>query len=302
MSKILRKRIFVLVIVLLICIYIFVPYLINYLVTKSCLPFSISLSGKNELERTWLVFWASYIGCVLSSIVTFTVLFLTLRQNDKENKKNRDEAHCENLLIRESQERSNKYERAMHYVSEIRASAVSVYHAVNNSKAEDIYTRISLEGLNVIDFKAIRSLLLEIEDDSTRACVEMEMIFSYGALKDEEAEKYMKMIKRLSDESYDCIRDLIWFYIECKHSLSVNQDVIRSEVYKYASEHTNRMVIPDYKYIWNIIIEKELMDIEKNRFEIVLKWHDEWHKINQLLLFSLRDLVKHYYDKAQEIN
>jgi hypothetical protein len=73
-------------------------------------------------------------------------------------------------------------------------------------------------------------------------------------------------------------------------------------VYKYASEHTNRMVIPDYKYIWNIIIEKELMDIEKNRFEIVLKWHDEWHKINQLLLFSLRDLVKHYYDKAQEIN
>ena len=60
-------------------------------------------------------------------------------------------------------------------------------------------------------------------------------------------------------------------------------------------------MIPDYKFIWNIIIENSLMDIKKNRFEIVSKWHDEWYKINQLLLFSLRELVNNYYKKSQEI-
>lgn len=187
----------------------------------------------------------------------------------------------------------------MHYVTEIRANAVTIYHSVNNSKAEDIYSCISLEKINEIDFKVIRARLLEIQDDSNRAYVEMEMLLSYGVGRDEETEKDMNMIKKLSDESYDCIRDLIWFYIECKHSQSVNQDIIRAEVYKYASEHEYRVAIPDYKHIWTIIIENNLMDIEKNRFEIVSKWHDEWHKINQLLLLSLRELVSHYYKKAQ---
>ncbi len=290
-----------LVIVLLICIFICVPYFINYLVVQNSLPFTSSLSGKNELERTWLVFWASYVGCVLSSVVTFIVLYLTLRQNDEENKKNREEAHYENSLVRNSQERALKFERAMHYVTEIRAKAVAIYHSVNNSKAEDIYSSISLEKINEVDFKMIRALLLEVQDDSNRAYVEMEMLLSYGVGRDEETEKYMNMIKKFTDESYDCIRDLIWFFIECKHSQSVNQDIIRSEVYKYASEHTDRVAIPDYKYIWNIIIENNLMEVEKNRFEIVSKWHDEWHKINQLLLLSLRGLVNHYYKKAQEI-
>ena len=290
-----------LVVGLLVCIFILVPYVINYLVIHNSLPFTSSLSGKNDIERTWLVFWASYVGCVLSSIVTFIVLYLTLRQNDTENQKNRDEAHYENTLIQKSQDKTLKYERAMHYVTEIRSSAVTLYHSVNNSRAEDIYSCISLEQLSLIDFKIIRTKFLEIEDGLNRAYVEMEMLLSYGAGRDEEAEQCMNMIKKLSDESYDCIRDLIWFFIECKHSLSVNQEVIRSEVYKYASEHSDRIAIPGYKYIWTIIIESNLMDIEKNRFEIVSKWHDEWHKINQLLLISLRELVNHYYKKSQEI-
>lgn len=289
------------VITLLILLFISVPYLINYLVLHNSIPFSSSISGNNDLERTWLVFWASYVGCVLSSVVTFIVLYLTLRQNDKENKKNRIDAHHENSLIRESQERALSYQRASHYVTEIRNSSVAMYHSVNNSKAEDIYSCISLEDLDAIDFKMIRTRLLEIQDDSNRAYVEMEMLLSYGAGRDEETEKCMKMIKKLSNESYDCIRDLIWFFIECKHSLSVNQDIIRSEVYKYASEHSDRIEIPDYQFIWSIIIENDLMDLKKNRFEIVSKWHDEWHKINQLLLLSLRGLVNHYYKKAQEI-
>lgn len=289
------------VITLLILLFISVPYLINYLVLHNSIPFSSSISGNNDLERTWLVFWASYVGCVLSSVVTFIVLYLTLRQNDKENKKNRIDAHYENSLIRESQERALSYQRASHHVTEIRNSSVAMYHSVNNSKAEDIYSCISLEDLDAIDFKMIRTKLLEIQDDSNRAYVEMEMLLSYGAGRDEETEKCMTVIKKLSDESYDCIRDLIWFFIECKHSLSVNQDIIRSEVYKYASEHSDRIEIPDYKFIWSIIIENDLMDLKKNRFEIVSKWHDEWHKINQLLLLSLRGLVNHYYKKAQEI-
>ena len=143
--------------------------------------------------------------------------------------------------------------------------------------------------------------MLEINDESNRAYVEMEMLLTYGVGKDEEAEKYLNIIKQISDESYDCIRDLIWFFIECKHSLSANQDIIRSEVYKYASEHKDRFVLPGYSFIWNIIIENDLMDIEHNRFKIVSKWHDEWHKVNQLLLGSLRELVNHYYKNAQEI-
>ena len=147
------------VIALLICLFISVPYFINYLVQQNSIPFSSSLSGNNELERTWLVFWASYVGCVLSSAVSFIVLYLTLRQNDEENKKNREDAHFENTIIRESQDRLLKYQRASHYVTEIRKSAVAIYHSVNNSKTEEIYSCISLEDLDTIDFKMIRAKL-----------------------------------------------------------------------------------------------------------------------------------------------
>jgi len=289
------------VILILICLFISLPYIINCIVQHNGLPLSSYISGETEIERTWLVFWASYIGCVLSSIVTFTVLYLTLRQNNDQNQKNRDEAHHENELIRDAQVRAIKYERAMQHVAEIRSCAVAIYLAVVNSKTEDVYSSISLENLKDIDFRVIRARLLEIQEESNRAYVEMQMLLSYSAGRDDETDKYMDVIKQMSDEIYDCIRDLIWLFIECKHSLSVSQEVIQSEVYKYASEHSGRLKIPNYKFIWDIIIENNLMNIEKNRSEIVSKWHDERQKIDQLLLLSLRGLVSHYYVKAQEI-
>ena len=292
----------VLVICLLICVFIAVPYLINYLVIHNSLPFSSSLSGANEIERTWLVFWASYVGCVFSSIVTFIVLFLTLRQNDKQNRKNREDAHYENQLVRDSHERMLKYEQALLYVREMSSYAANMYHSVVNRKAEEVYSIIALDNIRDIDMSVIRTRLLEIQDDMNRSFIAMQLLLSYGSKPDDEADKLMNVIKMMSDASYDSIRDLIWFLIECKHTLSTNGETITAEVYKYASEHSDRIKLPDHKYIWEIIIENNLMDITANRFEIVSKWHDEWHKINQLYLVSLRGLVDHYYKKAQAIN
>ena len=301
MSKHRGKWNSVLVICILICVFMAVPYLINYLVNHNGLPFSSSLSGTNEFERTWLVFWASYVGCVFSSIVTFIVLFLTLRQNDKQNRENREDAHQENQLVRDSQENMVKYERALLYVSEIRSFAANMYHSVVNCKAEEIYSSIALDRIKDIDMSVIRTRLLEIQDDMNRAYIEMQLLLSYGSEHDDESDKVMNVIKTMSDSSYDSIRDLIWFLIECKHTLSANEEAITAEVYKYASEHSDRIKLPDHKYIWEIIIENNSMDITANRFEIVSKWHDEWNKINQLYLVSLSGLVNHYYKKAQTI-
>lgn len=278
-----------------------IPYVINYLVLGGHLPFNNSVAGSNDVEQAWLVFWSNYLGCVVSSIVTFVVLYLSLRQNNTQNNRNREEAHNENSLLREAQDKQIRYERAMRHVSEIRATATSMYHSVVNSTTDEIYTIITLDNYSEIDFKHIRTLLITALDEINRSYIEMQMLLSYDGTRDEETDKLMGIIKRMSDESYACVSDLVKFFILCKSSSTMSDEAIKTEIYKYVADKQDRIQLPNYKIIWDIIIEEGLVDIRKNQSSIALKWHDEWVKINDLYLVSLRGLVSHYFQMAQSL-
>lgn len=81
----------------------------------------------------------------------------------------------------------------------------------------------------------------------------------------------------------------------------MSDEAIKTEIYKYVADKKDRIQLPNYKIIWDIIIEEGLVDIRKNQSSIALKWHDEWAKINDLYLVSLRELVSHYFQMAQSL-
>lgn len=291
----------ILITILVLIIIVSIPYFINHLVLRGHLPCDPSIAGDNDLERSWLAFWSNYLGCIISSIITFVVLYLTLRQNNEQSRQNREDAHNENTMLREYQDKKFQYERAMTHVSDIRMAAVSMYHSLVNEKSDEIYSIITLDKNEEIDFKHIRALLLSVLDENKRSYIELQMLLSYDGTRNDKTEQLMEVIKKMSDESYQCIQDLVHLFILCRHSSETSRESIKSNIYKNSADNKERIKLPNYKLIWDIIIDEDLFDIKKNRPAIALKWHDEWTKVNDLYLVSLRGLVNHYFMEAQAL-
>ena len=286
---------------LLVIVVMSIPFVVNIIVMNNYSPLGLDLAGDTEIERSWLNFWASYFGCVFSSIITFVVLYLTLRQNEIQNAKNREDAHKENLLLRDVQNNRFQYELSLNHVSEIRSAAVSMYLSLFNSKVDTIYTRILLDKINEINIKEMQSLLMSILDDVNKTYIEMQMLLSYSGERDNEVDKIMDLVKAVSDGAYDAVRDLIWILLLCR--LEKNDvTTYRAEVFKYATENSKRFKAPNQKHIWEIIIERNLFCLSENRYEIVMVWHDEWVKINDTYLVALRGLVNHFYMQTKLMN
>ena len=179
-----KKIIKILSVIFLVILMMSIPLVVNIMVLNNYSPFGLDLAGKTELERSWLNFWASYFGCVFSSIITFVVLYLTLRNNDIQNAKNREDAHNENILLRDVQNKRFQYDLSLKHVSEIRSAAVLMYLSLFNSKVDTIYTRILLDRIEEInrlsviirdittdvdyldrgDFSFIEHIIVEIQD------------------------------------------------------------------------------------------------------------------------------------------
>lgn len=276
-----------------------IPLVVNLIVLNNYNLFGVDLAGATETERSWLNFWANYFGCVFTSIVTFIVLYLTLRQNNSQNLQNREEAHKENQLLKEEQNKRFQYELSLKHVSEIRSVAVLMYHSLVNSKVDTIYTRLLLDQIDEIDTKELQSLLMSVLDDVNKSYIEMQMLLSYAGDRDSEVDKIMDLVKAVSDEAYDTVSDLMWLFILCKMK-NPNEITFRTEVFKYAAENAKRFKVPNQKHIWEIIIDKKLFNLLDNRHEIVLAWHDEWEKINDTYLVAIRGLVNHFYQKTKK--
>lgn len=196
----------------LVLVVISIPLFVNQFVLSNHLPFGIDLAGKTEIERSWLNFWASYFGCVFSSIVTFVVLYLTLRQNNIQNLQNREDAHKENQLLKEEQNKRFLYELSLKHVSDIRSVAVLMYHSLVNSKVDTIYTRVLLDQIDEIDIKELQSLLMSVLDEVNKSYIEMQMLLSYAGDRDSEVDKIMDLVKAVSDEAYESVSDLLWLF------------------------------------------------------------------------------------------
>lgn len=285
----------------LVLVVISIPWFVNQIVLNNHLPFGIDLAGKSEIERSWLNFWASYFGCIFSSIVTFVVLYLTLRQNNIQNLQNREDAHKENQLLKEEQNKRFQYELSLKHVSELRSVAVLMYHSLVNSKVDTIYTRVLLDQIDEIDIKELQSLLMSVLDEVNKSYIEMQMLLSYAGDRDSEVDKIMDLVKAVSDEAYESVSDLLWLFFLCRME-NQNEKTYRTEIFKYAAENAKRFKVPNQKHIWEIIIDKKLFNLMDNRHEIVMAWHDEWEKINDTYLVAIRGLVNHFYQKTKLTN
>lgn len=107
-----KKRILISsILLILIC-----PILINALMLIPCKW----ASGDN----TWIGFWGSYLGSMLSASAAFAILYVQRRDNHKENSNNRQANQKENVENRKLQIKEIQYRQEMGWLSDFRKAIV----------------------------------------------------------------------------------------------------------------------------------------------------------------------------------
>ena len=107
-----KKRILISsILLILIC-----PILINALMLIPCKW----ASGDN----TWIGFWGSYLGSMLSASAAFAILYVQRRDNHKENSNNRQANQKENVENRKLQIKEIQYRQDMGWLGDFRKAIV----------------------------------------------------------------------------------------------------------------------------------------------------------------------------------
>ncbi|WP_321281647.1 hypothetical protein [Marinifilum fragile] len=89
------------------------PIFINWALQQKT---SYEVIGNSE---TWLSFWSTYLGTIIGSLITLYVLYLTLKQNEANNKKAKDlqiAIYKKGLEERRIQELTQAFRESLHFI------------------------------------------------------------------------------------------------------------------------------------------------------------------------------------------
>ena len=115
---------------ILVFLIVGIPCLINYLILQ---PQQFDVVGDGT---TWLSFWVTYIGAIVSLIMIFVTLYVLwkqLNQNHDENEINREANEKLNKENREIQLNIFKYQQEMQWLGEVRILGAEYIKMFNNN-------------------------------------------------------------------------------------------------------------------------------------------------------------------------
>lgn len=293
----------VILIVCAIVAIVLIPFLINWLVASDSPKWLLPIAGSGTAEAAWMGFWANYIGSIFAACVAFVVLYKTLKQNEIENIKNRNDAHAENVAIAKNQERQLRYEVARQHLFDVRNTLVDCYMALEQEKTNDLFWSLRQDEIE-IDLLAQRNSIAEIVDDENRAYYKLELLFPKPERNDKVV-RIMTDIRKYSVESHMCLSDLVWlaqYYSDPELDLT-NQAEIDDSVHKRGENQIkfNRLQKEGYKTIDKIIIENKWFDFEVEKDSILNAWQSARNKVNGYLLSSLNELNEYQTARVEGI-
>lgn len=296
-----KIRCILLSVALAVFVIVIVPYLINWLVHLSS-PKWLSISGTTETESVWIGFWASYIGSILAACVAFIVLYKTLKQNERENILNRNDAHSENLSNSQRQLELLSYEVSRQHLSDIRNTLVDCFMALEQEKTNDLLWHLKQENTYQIDLSTERDSISKVVDDENRAYYKLELLIPQSS-RDDEVDRIMRDIRAYSIESHMCLSDLVWLaqlYSNPSLDLS-NQAEISDSVSELYNRNRSRLNKEGYNTIDRIIVDNKWYDFQYNKDAILKEWQRGRSEVNRYLLNSLIEMNEHQTQKAESI-
>lgn len=180
-----------------ILIILIVPILLNFIIM---IPAFSSIVGE---DTDWLSFHGSYIGSVITSLITLYVLYKQLQHNHEENENTRHENQTLNEKKRQLQLKILRYEQEKQWLQEMRMACVNNTCSYNHNDVLEVcnYFQFS-QNFNIILSK-IKALMDRLAQTDTAVGFLMPMtnIDKFGedfnTSKKTAYERYMQIIKDL---------------------------------------------------------------------------------------------------------
>lgn len=166
---------------------IIAPILINWLLLK---PKIFDFVGD---DSTWLNFWGTYIGTVLSTMVAFYVLYKQMEQNHTENRNNR-----------ELQISILEYQIKSQWLTELKSKMVDVYNAFSQNDLTMLGDSYGNYGNNQYIIKEIK----RISDKMKDADFAKGLLFSKDIDRNES--KFLARLHGYEEEFNALLEDLNW--------------------------------------------------------------------------------------------
>lgn len=163
------------------------PILINWLLLK---PKIFDFVGD---DSTWLNFWGTYIGTVLSTMVAFYVLYKQMEQNHTENRNNR-----------ELQISILEYQIKSQWLTELKSKMVDVYNAFSQNDLTMLGDSYGNYGNNQYIIKEIK----RISDKMKDADFAKGLLFSKNIDRNES--KFLARLHGYEEEFNALLEDLNW--------------------------------------------------------------------------------------------
>lgn len=169
---------------------IIAPILINWLLLK---PKIFDFVGD---DSTWLNFWGTYIGTVLSTMVAFYVLYKQMEQNHTENRNNR-----------ELQISILEYQIKSQWLTELKSKMADVYNAFSQNDLTMLGDSYGNYGNNQYIIKEIKRISDKMKDAD----------FAKGLLFpkdiDRNESKFLARLYGYEEEFNALLEDLNWLAI-----------------------------------------------------------------------------------------
>lgn len=163
------------------------PILINWLLLK---PKIFDFVGD---DSTWLNFWGTYIGTVLSTMVAFYVLYKQMEQNHTENRNNR-----------ELQISILEYQIKSQWLTELKSKMADVYNAFSQNDLTMLGDSYGNYGNNQYIIKEIKRISDKMKDAD----------FAKGLLFpkdiDRNESKFLARLHGYEEEFNALLKDLNW--------------------------------------------------------------------------------------------
>lgn len=147
-------------------------------------------------KASWLAFWGSYIGGLLTSLIAIFILNRQLRQNHKENESNRQ------LQISVFQ-----YEQKMALLQDLRKALINYQVSYNFLEIDRIFDHMIKGNYNEQDCQSLKNLIRDVDGKN---------LLATSIIKDLEESEILNEYKIKNNVLYDnyctVIADLLFFY------------------------------------------------------------------------------------------
>lgn len=209
---------------------IIAPILINWLLLK---PKIFDFVGD---DSTWLNFWGTYIGTVLSTMVAFYVLYKQMEQNHTENRNNR-----------ELQISILEYQIKSQWLTELKSKMADVYNAFSQNDLTMLGDSYGNYGNNQYIIKEIKRISDKMKDAD----------FAKGLLFpkdiDRNESKFLARLHGYEEEFNALLEDLNWLAILNGNDKFRTDSNFRNEIIQNYKERARQFNNIKSRRVWELI-------------------------------------------------